>query len=267
MKFSFLLLFSLCLRQIYSNEQFKSGPFDKREETFQLWYENFYQWVEEASQGKLQQNVLNVLTLSLWIIPEISLELYDNEDLLWTRTSFVQPQIMLHDRFLYDRETNSWTVDKYLQDLKDRYGGIDSVLLWQGYPNIGIDDRNQFDMLKSLPGGIEGLRQLTNDFLRNGVKVLLPYLPWDQGTRPNEQNDITSLVDIIIASNISGMNGDTMDGVNGSFWQEAQLHNYTMAIGNVQLFVNLMFILYFRWRFKIVCLQTKLAPLAVCKKI
>ena len=39
---------------------------------------------------------------------------------------------MIHDRFLYDRATDSWTVGKYLQDLQDRYGGIDSVLLWQG---------------------------------------------------------------------------------------------------------------------------------------
>ena len=38
-------------------------------------------------------------------------------------------------------------------------------------------------------------------------------------------------------------------------------------IGNVQLFVNLIFILYARWRFKIVCLQTKLASLAIRKKI
>ena len=37
-------------------------------------------------------------------------------------------------------------------------------------------------------------------------------------------------------------------------------------IGNVQLFVNLIFILYARWRFKIVCLQIKLASLTICKK-
>ena len=35
-----------------------------------------------------------------------------------------------------------------------------------------------------------------------------------------------------------------------------------ILIGNVQLFVNLIFILYARWRFKIACLQTKLASLA-----
>ena len=36
-------------------------------------------------------------------------------------------------------------------------------------------------------------------------------------------------------------------------------------IGNVQLFVNLIFILYTRCRFKIVCLQTKLASLTIRK--
>ena len=36
-----------------------------------------------------------------------------------------------------------------------------------------------------------------------------------------------------------------------------------ITIGNVQLFVNLIFILYGRWRFKIVCLQIKLASLTI----
>ena len=41
-----------------------------------------------------------------------------------------------------------------------RYGGVDSLLLWQGYPNIGLDDKNQFEMTESLPGGLAGLKDL-----------------------------------------------------------------------------------------------------------
>ena len=63
-------------------------------------------------------------------------------------------------------------------------------------------------------------------------------------------------------------------------WEEAHTHCDEMGarlpvldsketIGNVQLFVNLIFILYARWRFKIVCLQTKLASslMSVAKSI
>ena len=46
----------------------------------------------------------------------------------------------------------------------------------------------------------------------------------------------------------------------------ARLGKIVDKIGNVQVFVNLSFILYARWRFKIVCLQTKLASLAIRKK-
>ena len=92
-----------------------------------------------------------------------------------------------------------------------RYGGIDSLLIWQGYPNIGVDDRNQFDLLESLPGGIEGLRGMVNDFAKLGVQVLLPYLPWDQGTRNTGQSDVVSLIDFIIRTNSSGMNGEKIE--------------------------------------------------------
>ncbi len=57
---------------------------------------------------------------------------YDNPDLSWARSSFIQPQVMVHDRKLYNREQGAWTVDVYLDDLEHRYGGIDAVLLWQG---------------------------------------------------------------------------------------------------------------------------------------
>lgn len=83
-------------------------------------------------------------------------------------------------RSLYDAETHSYTVDKYLADLERRYGGVDSVLFWPTYPNIGIDSRNQFDYFRSMPGGLEAIRNVTAQFHAAGVKVLWPYNPWDQ---------------------------------------------------------------------------------------
>ena len=123
-------------------------------------------------------------------------------------------------RTLYDRETSTWTVDKYLADVRSRYGGIDSVLLWASYPNIGTDDRNQFDMLEDLPGGLEALRKAVEQFHAQGVKVLLPYNPWDQGTRNVGVADYEKLVDQIVQTNADGFNGDVMDGVNQTYWDE-----------------------------------------------
>ncbi|MHC4153170.1 MAG: formylglycine-generating enzyme family protein, partial [Planctomycetota bacterium] len=63
------------------------------------------------------------------------------------------------------------------------YGGFDSVLLWQAYPRIGFDERNQFDYYRELPGGLEGLRQVTRLCHNRGVDVFINYNPWDRGTR------------------------------------------------------------------------------------
>src|SRR5580693_8302832 len=68
---------------------------------------------------------------------------YDEPALKWTQSSFIQPQMMVQDRYLYDPAAGKYTVDRYLDDLDKRYGGIDAVLIWATYSNIGIDDRNQ----------------------------------------------------------------------------------------------------------------------------
>lgn len=66
--------------------------------------------------------------------------------------------MMAHDKFFYDYEKGVYTVDRYLDDLEQRYGGIDSVLVWPTYPNIGIDNRNQFDLIRAMPGNENGIK-------------------------------------------------------------------------------------------------------------
>ena len=61
----------------------------------------------------------------------------------WTQSSFIQPQSHPYDRFLWDPIKRAHTVDKFVDDLRERYGGVDSILIWPTYTNIGIDDRNQ----------------------------------------------------------------------------------------------------------------------------
>ncbi len=142
---------------------------------------------------------------------------YEKPELRWAQSSFMQPQMMVQDRYFYDPVAGRYTVDRYLDDLEKRYGGIDSVLVWSTYPNMGIDDRNQLDMVESMPGGIEGVRQMVADFHRRGVHVLFPMMMWDEGTRQPSENWPQAIAARMKQIGADGMNGDTQDGVPLAF--------------------------------------------------
>jgi formylglycine-generating enzyme required for sulfatase activity len=142
---------------------------------------------------------------------------YRLDALKWAQSSFIQPQMMVHDRDFFDAATGKYTVDKYLDDLVKRYGGIDSVLVWHTYPNIGIDDRNQYDLFHDLPGGIPAVRQMVADFHRRGVRVFFPVMIWDRGTRDEGVPDDKALTSELAEVGADGVNGDTFEGMPRSF--------------------------------------------------
>ena len=154
---------------------------------------------------------------------------YEMPSLQWTQSGFMQPQMMVHDRYLYDPEKGKYTVDRYLDDLEKRYGGIDSVLIWGTYPNMGIDDRNQLDMVRSMPGGISGVRQMVADFHRRGVHVLFPMMMWDQGTRDPGIGWPQAIAEFMKEIDADGVNGDTQDGVPLAFSLAADKTGHPLA--------------------------------------
>jgi formylglycine-generating enzyme required for sulfatase activity len=154
---------------------------------------------------------------------------YNMSALKWAQSSFIQPQMMVHDRYFYDPVAGKYTVDRYLDDLEKRYGGIDAVLIWATYPNMGIDDRNQQDMVRSMPGGVEGVKQMVSDFHRRGVRVLFPMMMWDQGTRNPSMVWPDAIATFMKQIDADGINGDTQDGVPLAFSVAAEKVNHPLA--------------------------------------
>jgi formylglycine-generating enzyme required for sulfatase activity len=154
---------------------------------------------------------------------------YSLPALQWTQSSFIQPQTMAHDRYLYDPASGEYTVDRYVADLEKRYGGVDAVLIWPTYPNMGIDNRNQQDMIRSMPGGIAGVKQMVADFHRHHIRVLFPMMMWDQGTRDPGGPWPDAVAKLMKEIDADGVNGDTQDGVPYAFSKAADTVGHPLA--------------------------------------
>ena len=155
---------------------------------------------------------------------------YERPEFLWAQRNFVHAQMMIEDRYFYDPVAGRYTVDRYLDDLVSRYGGIDSVLLWYVYPNIGVDDRNQFALAADLPGGLAGLKQVVTDFHRRGVRVFIPTMPWDNGTQPPVTPEWEAVARLAREIGADGVNGDTYSGLPRAFLDAADQLGHPLVL-------------------------------------
>lgn len=155
---------------------------------------------------------------------------YRRPELAWSQRNFVHVQMMVEDRYFYDPVRCVYTVDRYLDDLEARYGGVDSVLIWYVYTNIGIDDRNQTELARHLPGGIAGLRKAVADFHRRGVKVFLPTMAWDNGTRSEGMPDWEAVTGLAKQVGADGVNGDTYNGLPRAFLEASRRLKHPLVL-------------------------------------
>ena len=176
-------------------------------------------WLRDLDHWRAERHIRTAYDPSRYELPALA----------WTQSSFIQPQMMVQDRYFYDSVAGRYTVDRYLDDLEKRYGGIDAVLVWSTYPNMGIDDRNQLEMVESMPGGVEGVRQMVADFHRRGVRVLFPMMMWDEGTHQPDQNWPDAIAALMKQIGADGINGDTQDGVPLGFSLAAEKLGHPLA--------------------------------------
>ncbi len=136
--------------------------------------------------------------------------IYERDDLSWMKQNYTSRMVMMYGLDFYDEKENSFNVDSLVTDGIREFGGYDSVILWHGYPRLGIDERNQFDFYRRMPGGLAGLRKVVQQFHSYGIKVFVDYNPWDTGTRREGKSDFELIAELVKAIDADGVFLDTM---------------------------------------------------------
>lgn len=132
--------------------------------------------------------------------------LYRSAATEWTRQCFSVCLAWIWDDTLYDRASGRFTVDEFLAHGEREFGGYDAVVLWHAYPIIGLDERNQFDFYRGVPG----LDELVAELHNRGVRVAINYNPWDTGTRREPASDAQLIAELVRRLGVDVVFLDTM---------------------------------------------------------
>ncbi|HEX2143420.1 MAG TPA: SUMF1/EgtB/PvdO family nonheme iron enzyme [Glycomyces sp.] len=130
---------------------------------------------------------------------------YENPETRWASRAYAVAQVWLWDERLFDHTEQRFTVDAFLDSIAGQ-GGLDGLVLWHAYPIIGIDDRNQFDYYRDVPG----LDSLVEEFHGRGLRVFVDYNPWDTGTRRTGREDAEELAALVRDLGVDGVFLDTL---------------------------------------------------------
>ncbi len=157
----------------------------------------------------------------------IDRQLYDRPEMQWIKKNFIMGFGFIWDKDFYDSQTGKYKIKAYCDLMKKEFGGFQSVMIWHSYPNIGIDEKNQFDYFYNMPGGLKALANVVKEFHSNGVKAILIYNPWDVDTRHSDTSDFKTFPSIIGQTDADGLFMDV--GTYGMEFQP-QLDKYKKGV-------------------------------------
>jgi len=134
--------------------------------------------------------------------------LYEREDLKWIRNTYAATLIMTWDDIYYDYKTGEFGMPEFVNRTRNLYGSDDFIGIWPTWPTLGIDQRNQWDLFRDLPGGTDKIKELKEKINKLGTKLFICYNPWDESTR--EEGHTEGMSDIIKVTDADGVVLDTM---------------------------------------------------------
>jgi formylglycine-generating enzyme required for sulfatase activity len=131
----------------------------------------------------------------LYDITSFDNNMFERKDLQWVRHAYVSTIIMNWSKEYYNYQDGKFHLNEYIAKGKSLYGGDDFIAIWPTWPTLGLDQRNQFDLFRDLPGGLQKIKSIGNELRSNGTKLFVCYNPWDESTRgENHFEGITNLI-------------------------------------------------------------------------
>lgn len=138
--------------------------------------------------------------------------MYEKEDLKWYRKAVYHHLAFAYSREIFNYETQKLEVERLL-DEGEAFGGYDILVLWFVYPRLGVDARKQWDFCDDIPGGIEGINEICDKAHARGVRVMLPYNPWDAADDEALTDVLEHIAELVEKTRIDGIWFDTMDSI------------------------------------------------------
>ena len=112
--------------------------------------------------------------------------MFERADLSWIKESYLIILQMAWDREFYDRTTGKYTFPDVLKKEKELFGNVDVFGIWPTWPRLGLDQRNQWDLYRDLPGGTGQLKTFSGLSHQLGTRLFIAYNPWDNSTRKED---------------------------------------------------------------------------------
>lgn len=122
----------------------------------------------------------------LYDLDTFDLAMFQREDLKWMNHAYIMLLQFAWDDQFYDWKSKRYNFYNSLFEFDSLTGGYDIFTLWPTWPRLGLDQRNQWDMYRDLPGGIQELRRQSDFIHTHDKKYFISYNPWDESGRKEE---------------------------------------------------------------------------------
>ncbi len=167
-----------------------------------------YNFYEDNFTGEWQEGLrLMFQKRFLYDVESFDNRLFERKDLEWIRKSYVMHLVMAWDKKFYNYEDERFHLDEFVQRGKKLYGGDDVIGIWPTWPSLGLDQRNQFDLFRDLPGGTKQLSRIATKLRKDGTRFFVCYNPWDESTRAVQH--LSGLAQLIKETDADGVVLDT----------------------------------------------------------